>query len=350
MSGGVAVRPLAAGYAVPRVINGAWQLAADHGGSVEPRQAVEALLPLVDAGFGTFDCADIYTGVETLLGRLIRVHRRRTSSVPICIHTKLVPDQSALPTLDRAYVTRVVDRSLQRLGVEHLDLVQLHWWDYGVPGMIEAAGHLDDLRRGGKIRHLGVTNFDVEHLGRLVGAGIPIVSHQVQYSLLDRRPATAMAAFCQQHDIQLLAYGSLAGGFLADSYCGVPAPASLTNRSLVKYRLIIDECGGWSALQRALATVQAVARRHGVSVASVATRWVLDQRQVAATIVGSRHAGHLAARQAMLSLQFDADDRARLVQALDHLPSPAGPVYGLERTADGPHARIMKTELNQAGR
>ncbi|NIN67522.1 MAG: aldo/keto reductase, partial [Anaerolineae bacterium] len=80
-----------------------------------------------------------------------------------------------------------IDGSLLRLGVDRLDLVQFHWWDYDVPGYLDAAGWLADLLTAGKIRALGVTNFDTYHLRELVGAGIPIVSNQTQYSLLDRR-------------------------------------------------------------------------------------------------------------------------------------------------------------------
>ncbi len=148
--------------------------------------------------------------------------KRRSASGadPVQVHTKYVPDLDQLPTHSRADVTRGIERSLTRLGVDSLDLVQLHWWDFDVPGYVEAAAWLDDMRRAGKIRHLGLTNFDQRHLREIIAAGIPVVSHQVQYSVLDRRPAEGMAGLCRDHGVGLLCYGALAGGFLSNRYLG----------------------------------------------------------------------------------------------------------------------------------
>lgn len=76
------------------------------------------------------------------------------------LHTKFVPDLSELAIVDSRYVTDIIDRSLQRLATERLDLVQFHWWDFSVPRYVETAFELDKLRRAGKIAHVGVTNFD----------------------------------------------------------------------------------------------------------------------------------------------------------------------------------------------
>ena len=126
--------------------------------------------------------------------------------------------------MGRDVVERAVDRSLTRMGVEALDLLQFHWWEYGDDRYLEALGHLDDMRREGKIRHLGLTNFDTEHLGRILDAGIPVVSNQVQYSLVDRRPAARMAAVCEARGVGLLTYGTVCGGLLSERYSGQPEP------------------------------------------------------------------------------------------------------------------------------
>src|SRR5690242_6016517 len=104
--------------------------------------------------------------------------------------------------------------SLARMDVESLDLLQLHWWDYGDKSYLDALLHLAELQGEGKIRHLALTNFVTEHLDVIVRHGIRIVSNQVQYSLIDRRPEARMAAFCRDHDVTLLAYGTLLGGLL----------------------------------------------------------------------------------------------------------------------------------------
>ena len=113
-------------YTISRIIKGGWHLAGDHG-AIDPRQAVKDMAVFVEAGITTFDCADIYTGVEELIGRFRREYP--TLAAQVQVHTKFVPDLSDLSKLDSAYVERIIDRSLQRLGMERLDLVQFHWWD-----------------------------------------------------------------------------------------------------------------------------------------------------------------------------------------------------------------------------
>jgi aryl-alcohol dehydrogenase-like predicted oxidoreductase len=336
---------LAPGYTVSRLLKGGWQLAGGHG-PVDAAAAMADMDRFVDAGITTFDCADIYTGVEALIGEWLKRRRAQSAAIPVHVHTKYVPDLDRLATHSRADVVRGVDRSLARLGVARLDLVQLHWWDYDIPGYVDAAAWLDELRRAGKIRHIGLTNFDQKRVAEILATGIPVVSHQLQYSVLDRRPANGIAAQCARDGIGLLCYGALAGGFLSDRYVGRPDPASpLENRSLVKYRLIIDEFGGWRRFQDMLTVLGEVAARHGVGIGAVAIRWVLDQPGVSGVIVGARDARHLdQARQACV-LALDDDDRAAVARVQTASSGPSGDVYDLERVKGGRHASIMRYTL-----
>jgi len=332
---------LAPGYTVPRIISGGWQLSQGHRqAAVDADVAVRQLQRLVEAGLTAFDCGDIYLGVETLLGKLLEV------SADVQVHTKFVPDRDDLSPIDKKHVERIIDRSLHRLGVERLDLVQFAWWDYEVPRYVETALWLDEQRRAGKIRLLGATNFDVPHLAEIVAAGVPLVAHQVQYSLLDRRPERGMVEFCRQHGIQLLAYGTLGGGFLSERYLDRPDPEPpLANRSLVKYRLMIDELGGWDRFQDLLGALARIASRHGVSIANVATRWTLERTGVAAAIVGAFDAGHLDDNLRVFAVELTEEDRQSLEPFAD--AGPAGDVYAAERVRDGRHAAIMKYNLNR---
>jgi aryl-alcohol dehydrogenase-like predicted oxidoreductase len=298
----------------------------------------------VEAGITTFDCADIYTGVEQLIGDFRRAYP--TLAQRVQVHTKFVPDLSDLKTIDGRYVENVIDRSLQRLGLERLDLVQFHWWDYAVPHYVETALELERLRRSGKIAHIGVTNFDTPRLAEIVSAGVPVVSHQLQYSLLDNRPTTSMVDYCRRHDIVLLCYGTVAGGFLSERWLGRPEPAGLTNRSLVKYQLIIEDFGGWEMFQQLLAVLGRLAVEHDTDIASVASRAVLDRPQVAAAIVGATNTTHLEAHARVAGVRLDADDYAAIAAITDRRRGPQGDVYTLERDRTGRHGRIMKYELN----
>ena len=331
-------------YSISRIIKGGWHLAGDHG-DIDPDQAQKDMATFVDAGITTFDCADIYTGVESLIGRFRRAYPTHAKQVQI--HTKFVPDLSDLRSIDRAQVETIIDRSLTRLGQERLDLVQFHWWDLAVPRYVETALELDRLRRAGKIARIGVTNFDTPRLKELVDAGIPITSHQVQYSLVDDRPSHGMVAYCRSQNIALLCYGTVCGGFLSERWLGKPAPPrDLANRSLAKYKLIIEDFGGWGLFQELLEVLGRVAAAHGTDIASVATRAMLDRDQVAAAIVGAINTSHLQAHAQIGSLRLRPDELSSISGVLGRRQGPAGDVYDLERDRSGAHGRIMKYELN----
>ena len=118
-------------------------------------------------------------------------------------------------------------------------------------------------------------------------------------------------------DVRLLCYGTVAGGFLGDRWLGAPEPhGALENRSLVKYKLIIDDFGGWDLFQALLRACRAIADRHRVDIATVASRAVLDRPAVAAVIVGGRNRTHVAANAAVGSLRLTAEDHAMLAAVL----------------------------------
>ena len=343
---------LAPGHQISRLIRGGWQLAGGHG-PVEMASLNDGFLAFFDAGITTLDCADIYTGVEALIGDFRRHLGRARGAEALArlkVHTKFVPDLELLPRLRFADAEAIIDRSRARLGQDQLDLVQFHWWDYAIPGAVEAALHLQRLQADGRIAHVAGTNFDAAHLAAFAAAGVPLASIQVQYSLLDRRPAGAFTATAAASGTGLICYGALAGGFLSARWLGKRDPLaepadSLTNRSLIKYRLIIDECGGWDAFQALLAVLARIADRHGVPLSAVAARWVLDQPGVAAVIIGARHAGYLAETLAIAGLHLGAADHGAIAAVLP--PGPQGDVYALERDRAGPHGRIMKYNLNR---
>ncbi len=322
------------------IINGGWQLAGGHG-PVDRDRAIEDMAAFVEAGITTFDCADIYNGVEQLIGDF---RRARPDLAPgVRVHTKFVPDLDRLATMTGSDVERIIDRSRQRLGVEALDLVQFHWWDYRTPRYIEFGRELVRLADCGKIRQIGLTNFDSVRVKEFLGTGIPIAAHQVQYSLFDRRPARAMAAL----GIPLLCYGSLAGGFISERWLGAKEPEEpLENRSLTKYKLIIDEFGGWSLFQDLLKTLSSIGVRHSVPMGAVAIRWVLDQPGVTAVIVGARSRTHLASTLAALPLGLTRSDLSDIGEILSRSTGPPGDVYALERDRQGAHGRIMRYNSN----
>lgn len=337
------------GHTISRVIKGGWQLAGDHG-EVRPDAAIADMEAFLDAGITTFDCADIYTGVEEMIGTFIAdVRNRRGADVAdkVVVHTKLVPDLTRLANIRPDEVEAIVDRSLQRLQIERIPLVQFYWWDMSLGNAVEALDVLKACQAKGKIANLGTTNWDTPVMDRFCDAGFDVVSAQVQFSVLDRRAAGAFSAWGARRDVQILAYGTLAGGFLTPAWLGKPDPGfSFENRSLIKYRLIIDEFGTWDLFQALLQTLRSIGDKHGVSLSSVATRWVLDQPQVAAAIVGARYARHLPKTLEVFSLTLDDEDRQAIAGIHAQAKGPGGPVYGLEGDRTSRHGRIMKYNLN----
>ena len=220
---------LAPDLQICRVLNGMWQVSGAHG-PIDPEKAVESMFSYLGAGFTTWDLADHYGPAEDFIGefrRRLADRRGSDATASLQAFTKWVPNPGPM---DRTWVEENINKSVRRMGVESLDLIQFHWWDYDDERYLEAMGHLGELRDEGKIKHLGLTNFDTQRLQKIVDEGHQVVSNQVQYSLIDRRPEIQMAQVCQRHGIHLLAYGTLAGGLLSDKYLGQPEPraAALT--------------------------------------------------------------------------------------------------------------------------
>lgn len=337
------------GYSISRVIRGGWQLAGGHG-AIDRTTALADLAAFCAAGIFTFDCADIYTGVEDLIGEF-RASCAASHGVAalslVKVHTKFVPDLDILPVITKNHVRTVIDQSLRRLRMERLDLVQFHWWDYAIPGCAETAMWLRDLQQEGKIDLIGGTNFDTPYTEQLLLAGIPLATMQVQYSLLDARPEHGLIELCRQHAMHLLCYGSVAGGFLSDQWLGRDEPVPpFENRSLTKYKLIIDDFGGWELFQRLLRTLRVIASRHGTDIATIASRAMLDQPQVGAVIVGARDRSHLKSNLAIMQVNLTAADHAEIAAIMAERQGPEGDTFALERDRGGRHGSIMKYNLN----
>ncbi len=309
---------LVPGLEISRVVTGLWQVADLERGerTLDLDGAAGALAEYADAGFDTFDMADHYGSAELIAGRCLEIMAGRgdgpAAAAPI-VFTKWCPTPGEMT---REVVRAGVGRSLDRLGVNQIDLLQFHWWTFEHPGYLDAMRELQALRDEGLIGHLGVTNFDTDHLRLLVQEGIEIATNQVCFSLLDRRGAEEMSAFCLQNGIKLLAYGTLAGGFLTDRWVGAADKkiADLDDWSKLKYRRFIDAIGGWDVFQDILKALAQVAEKHDVSVANVATRWILEQPAVGAIIVGARlgEREHRGDNLRVLSFALDDDDRRNI--------------------------------------
>jgi aryl-alcohol dehydrogenase-like predicted oxidoreductase/enamine deaminase RidA (YjgF/YER057c/UK114 family) len=323
---------LAPGLEISRVVTGLWQVAdMERGGqALDLDRAAAALGEYAADGFDTFDMADHYGSAEDIAGRF-RQGVAQGRFRPAAVFTKWCPTPGEMT---RAVVRAGVQRSMDRLKTDRIDLLQLHWWVFEHPAYLDAMRELKALQAEGLIGHIGLTNFDTDHLHLLVRQGYKIATNQVCFSLLDRRAGEEMTDFCLQNGVKLLAYGTLAGGLLTERWLGQPEPATgdIQDWSKMKYARFVAQIGGWRVLQGILEALAKVARKHGVSIANVATRWVLEQPAVGAIIVGARlgEREHRADNLRLFSFALDAEDRRVIDAALDEtsrIPGDCGQEY-----------------------
>ncbi|MEW9053620.1 MAG: aldo/keto reductase [Neobacillus sp.] len=341
---------LAKDYTISRVINGCWQLSEGHNlkTDIDMKDVMKAFHILAEKGFTTFDCADIYTGTEEFLGEFLTELKTGSTLSPhdIQIHTKYVPDIDLLDKIDYSYTEKIIDRSLKRQKREVLDLVQFHWWDYNIPGYVETAHDLMKLKEKGKIRNLALTNFDTRHLSEIVDAGIPIVSCQNQYSVFDRRVEKELLPYCRSKGISLLCYGTLSGGLLAEKWIS-KEQIDPDNRSQVKYLQVIEETLGWDGYQQLLVLLEGIAEKYSVNIAHIATKYIVSQEGVGASIIGVRSSRHVESNAHIFTFELNQSDIDEIKQFLGKFTILEGEPFELERTIGSKFRNIMKMNLNE---
>ncbi|RKL38442.1 hypothetical protein BFJ72_g7253 [Fusarium proliferatum] len=258
---------------LPRIFSGLWQMSSPAWGSAQISKIIDGFSTHVQNGFTAFDMADHYGDAEVL------------------------------------------------------------YWDN--PQYIDALQYLAEDKR---VARIGLCNFDTEHLEHVVESGVKIFTNQVQvgtsaitdvagpdkmqFSLVDSRPTFKMADACSRHDIKLLTYGTLCGGFIADKWLNEPEPDVYDTNitpSQRKYYGMICSWGGWDLFQELLSVLRTVATKHGVNISNIATRWVLDFPYVGAVIIGARigMSEHTSDNATTLGWSLDDNDRGLIEEVLD---------------------------------
>jgi aryl-alcohol dehydrogenase (NADP+) len=295
----------------------------------------------VEAG-GTFvDTADVYSAGESerIIGRWF-ASRGAEVTEPVVLATKgrfpMAGDPNGVG-LSARHLTRALDASLTRLGLDCIDLYQAHSWDPVTP-LEETLRTLDGFVRQGRIRYYGFSNFTgwqltkAVHLARELGLAAP-VTLQPQYSLLVREIESEIVPAARDAGLGLLPWSPLGGGWLSGKYRRDQRPSGAT-------RLGEDPGRGMEAWERRgtdrtwgiIDAVQTVAEARGVSMAEVALAWVTDRPGVTSTILGARTLDQLETNLRAAGLHLDAAETAALDAASElHAPDyPYGPL-GLDQ-------------------
>lgn len=315
---------------ISRVLTGLWQIAdmERDGNKLDLDAAARSMAAYGDQGFTTFDMADHYGSAELIAG----IYRKKYAGKhAVQLLTKWVPTPGAVTKED---VRKAVQRALDRLQADRIDLMQFHAWNYADPRWLDCLFWLHELSKEGLIQCLGLTNFDTAHLRIVKASGIPVVSNQICYSLLDQRAAGEMASYCQKNHIKILAFGTLAGGFLSERWLGKPEPGpdDLKTWSLMKYKRFIDQAGGWEKFQSLLRTLKSAADRNEVSISNVASRFILDSPGVGGVIIGARlgQSAHIEENLQLRKFKIDPKSRKEIESALTQLtpiPGDCGDEY-----------------------
>lgn len=318
---------------VSRTMQGHWQLAGGHG-KYNREEAIKNMVAYYKAGITSLDTSDTFGASEVIVGKFMK---KTPMAVPC---TKL----SCYRFLDEIDITEVrmrIKKACEILNIEKLPLVALSWSNYGIKRYIDVALMLTELKEEGLIQEIGVTNFDLIRLKELKDAGVSIASHQVQLSCLDQRAVqSGMMDWCEENDVSLIAYGTVASGILSDKFLGRPPPTQeeKNTASMRLYSKTAERFGDWNLVQELLKTMRSIAdnvqssgRCPDANIANIAQRYVLDSKAVASIVVGIRNQDHLSSNVRTHSFQLTSLERDAINAVISKRDGQTGDVWDLER-------------------
>jgi len=262
---------------------GTWGIGGEFFGSVDDQESIRAIQAAVASGINLIDTAPAYGAghAEEVIGEAI-TDRREKVVVATKVGTYKENGQFRI-SLHPDDIRMQLENSLRRLGVETIDLYQIHWPDPDTP-LEESLETLDRLRAEGKFRYLGLSNFK-QHQMEEVRKITDFVSLQPHYSLLRRKAEKSVFPYCKDHEIAVITYGTLAGGILTGKFKEIPE-FEASDRRADFYNYFKEPI--WSRIQELLDVMREIAAEHNSPVAQIAINWVIQQPGVTAALVGAK--------------------------------------------------------------
>lgn len=267
----------------------------------------------LDAGINFFDTANSYSdgSSEEIVGRALKDFAKRDE---IVVATKVYNAVTGLkPGLSRASIMQSIDDSLRRLGMEYVDLLQIHRWDYETP-IEETLEALNDVVKAGKARFIGASSMHAHQFKQALDVSAQngwasFVSMQDQYNLIQREEENEMYPLCLKRNIAVLPWSPLARGKLTRPWGETTARSVSDNFAKMLYDAT-DEADGKIAER-----VGKIAEDHGVPRAQIALAWILSKHVVTAPIIGASRAAHLEDAVAALEIKLSIEEIAELEMA-----------------------------------
>jgi aryl-alcohol dehydrogenase-like predicted oxidoreductase len=327
---------------VSPVIFGAWAIGGWMWGGADEKDAVDAIRASIDNGVNTIDTAAIYGQghSEELVGRAIRGIPRDK----VVIATKggrrwdsaegsdpwSTTDNHGKPITIRSNsrnqsIFEECEQSLKRLGVDVIDLYQIHWPDKTTP-VAEAIGAMEELRRQGKIRAIGVSNYGVDLLREAHGVA-PVHSLQPPFSLIQRQiERDGTLAFCRENNVAVIVYSPMERGLLTGKVTPDRQFAPGDHRATHKFFTVENRKRVLAALEK----VKPIADRHGASYAQLVINWTIHEPGITAALVGARNAEQAAHNAGAMRFTLSPEERAAVRHAFDDVSRALGgePVKG----------------------
>ena len=309
---------------------GTWLTVA---GGIARDQAIGCIHAAIDHGITLFDTANQYGGgeAERLLGEGLRSYPRDR----YLLATKLYfpvgdePDHG----LSAAQIEKQLNRSLQRLGVDCIDLYQCHRFDTETP-LEETLNALDRAVRSGKVRAIGFSEWTAEQIDGAAEIAvqnglIPFSSSQPQYSMLWRKPETKVFSACMRHGIGNLAFSPLAHGVLTGKYQpGQPPPPGSRAASEAMNRFMETAGRHYRSdyLLEAVAQLKPIAADLGLTMVQLALAWVLRRREVASAIIGASRPEQVEANVRAVGIKLPEEALRRIDEAIGKVVDPEKPI------------------------
>ncbi|WP_408959576.1 aldo/keto reductase [Natrinema sp. 74] len=309
------------GMTVSRICLGCMSFGTGREWMLEPDESQELIDRAIDLGINFFDTANVYSTGESeeILGDALADYDRDSQVVATKVFGEMDPDDPNASGLSRKAIEQELAASLERLGMDTIDLYQTHRWDYETP-IDETLRALDDAVRRGQVRYIGTSSMwahqlaDALHTSDALGTE-RFVTMQNHYNLLYREEEREMLPLCKKADIGVIPWSPLARGVAARPHAEIE---STTRGQTDKYleQMSYLQGGGEAINER----IQEVADEKGVSMAQISLAWLLHKEWVDAPIVGTTSVEHLEDAVEALEINLSDSEQEYLEEPYEPLP------------------------------
>ncbi|HOW17734.1 MAG TPA: aldo/keto reductase [Phycisphaerae bacterium] len=318
---------------LPVITFGAWGIGGLFWGGSDDDEGIRAIQAAIDHGVDAIDTAPMYGcgHSESLVGKAIKGRRDRVRILTKCglrwdstegefYFTIKAPDGRDVcvyKNTKAASIRHECEQSLTRLGVETIDLYQVHWPSASAPAE-ETMGALVRLKEEGKIRHIGMCNYRAADLAEALRFG-PVVSDQIKYNLLEREIESDPLPFCRRENLGVLCYSPMALGLLT----GKVTMDRTFPETDIRGRMPWYQPTNRRRVLDALEKIRPIADAHGATLAQVAVAWVLTRQGVTTALVGARNARQAVENAAAAGLRLSEQELAVIGWTFEAIGKPA---------------------------